>query len=169
MRLLCWLFGAVLLADDPQVQPVNVNTRYLVESVEVAGEGDFTLSRGVHDDMQRMVGQALDPGLLEELSKRIRIELHAKAVGHRILRGDLPDHVKVVLEIKRRSVEFDVSLPRFLYHSRQGWTGQVEAAIAYGTGSFTFGILSDNDDLPERNAGVLARYEHRSVGSDRVR
>jgi hypothetical protein len=38
-----------------------------------------------------------------------------------------------------------------------------------GTNSFAFGLVSDNDTLPERYTGMTARYEERKLGTDRVR
>ena len=34
---------------------------------------------------------------------------------------------------------------------------------------FTFGLVSDADQLLERNAGLRLRYEHRKLGTDAVR
>ena len=163
--------GLPLAASQTPVSnaSVNVNSRYPVESVEITGEGEFSLSKRLHDDMQGLVGQLLDPAILEEIASRIRVELHAKAVSHRIARGEQPEHVKVVFEIVRRRLDLDVALGRFLYHSKQGWTGEVTASVLYAANTFAFGILSDNDQRPERNAGVFTRYEHRRLGSDRVR
>ncbi|MBI3472320.1 MAG: BamA/TamA family outer membrane protein [Candidatus Solibacter usitatus] len=175
---LCWLavlLSPLLLAGPqtggkPTLQQVaNVNSRYEVEGVEVTGEGDFTLSQALNEDLQRMVGEKLDQTAVESLAVRIRRELHARQVTHRLVRGGQPDHVRIVFEVTRRSVEFDVSVPRFLYHSKQGWTGEVEGAVTYSGTTAGFGLVSDGDELPERNAGLFTRLEHRRLGTDRLR
>jgi Omp85 superfamily domain len=173
-----WLWLALLLpleiliaepqTGSPQAVPVvNVNERYQVEGIEVSGEGGFSLTQGVQDEIHRLVGARLDYVALDRLAKRIRTELHARAVKQRIERGTLPEHVRVVFEVERRTVEFNVSVPRFLYRSRGGWTGEAEASLTYAGNLFAFGLESDGDQLPERNSGVYARYGRR-LGSDRV-
>src|SRR6266568_3126958 len=95
-----------------QITPVvNVNSRYLVASIEVAGRDEFALSAAIHEQIQSLIGGNLDPASLDELSERIKKELHAKAVSYRIMRGDQPEQVKVNFEVTRRSVKLDVNVP----------------------------------------------------------
>src|SRR5258707_297509 len=61
-----------------------------------------------------------------------------------------------------------VTLEQFLYHSTQGWTGVVEGVTKAGPNTFAFRLLSDGDELLERNAGIAARYDYAHLGSDRV-
>ena len=165
------LFLALLVSAiaSAQITPVvNVNSRYVVESIEVSGHDEFSLSRGLHEEIQDLIGENFDQAALDELSGRIKKELHAKSVSYRISRGNQPEQVKVNFEITRRSVELNVTVPKFLYHSKQGWTGVVEGVVTSGPNSITFRLLSDNDDLVERETGILARYENKRVGSNRV-
>jgi hypothetical protein len=149
---------------------VNVNSRYVIESIDLSGrDGAFSLSRALKQEVQSLIGGNFDPDVMDGLIVRIKKELHAKSVVWRISPGDLPGQVKVNFEITRRSVELDVNVPKFLYRSRQGWTGAVEGVAASGTNSVTCRLLSDNDELVERETGIVARYENRRVGSDRVR
>lgn len=163
------LFAGPQTGPRPVSNTANVNSRYDVEGIEVTGVGEYSLTKKLHDEIQQLVGSKLDPELIARLGDRIRTELRAKSVTHRIVRGDLPDHVRVVFEVSRRRVDFDISVPRFLYHSRQGWTGEFEAALTYEGNTLAFGLVSDADQLPERNSGIYARYENRRLGSDRVR
>src|SRR5258706_15675334 len=127
-----WSVGAVILAcacsiASAQITPVvNVNTRYIVEGIQVAGQDEFTLSQGIREEIRNLIGENLDPAALQSLSDRIKKELHARSVGYSVMRGDQPEQVKVSFEVVRRSVTFDVNVPKFLYHSTQGWTGVVE-------------------------------------------
>ena len=163
---LALLAGAIASA---QITPVvNVNSRYVVESIEVSGHDEFNLSRSLHEEIQNLVGEYFDQSALDNLTGRIKKELHAKSVSYRISRGDQPEQVKVNFEITRRSVELNVTVPKFLCHSKQGWTGVVEGVATSGPNSVTFRLLSDDDELVERETGILARYERKRVGSDRV-
>ena len=166
-----FLVGVILAGavSSAQITPVvNVNSRYIVESIEVSGRDDFSLSRGVHEEIQNLIGENFDQAALDDLTSLIKKELHAKAVTYRISRGDQPEQVKVQFEITRRSVELDVTIPKFLYRSHQGWTGVVEGVASSGPNSVTFRLLSDDDELVERDTGILARYDRKRVGSDRV-
>jgi len=165
------LFLALLASAiaSAQITPVvNVNSRYVVESIEVSGHDEFNLSRSLHEEIQNLVGEYFDQSALDNLTGRIKKELHAKSVSYRISRGDQPEQVKVNFEITRRSVELNVTVPKFLYHSKQGWTGVVEGVATSGSNSVTFRLLSDDDELVERETGILARYDRKRVGSDRV-
>jgi hypothetical protein len=160
------LAGAIASA---QITPVvNVNSRYIVGSIEVSGHDAFTLSRSLHEEIQNLIGENFDQAALDDLSGRIKKELHAKSVSYRMSRGDQPEQIKVVFEVTRRSIELNVTVPKFLYRSKQGWTGVVEGVTSSGPHSVTFRLLSDDDELVERETGILARYENKHVGSDRV-
>jgi hypothetical protein len=163
------LAGACALASD-QITPVaNVNSRYVVESIQLSGRDEFSLSRSLHEEIQNLVGGNFDQTILDGLTNRIKRELHAKSVSYRISRGDQPQQVKVNFEITRRSVELDVNVPKFLYSTTLGWTGVVEGVASSGPNTVTFRLLSDDDELVERETGMLARYENARVGSDRLR
>ncbi len=171
MKLL--LVGALLAGaysvSSAQITPVvNVNSRYIVANIEVSGRDEFTLSTGIHEQIQSLIGENLDQAALDGLTDRIRKELHAKTVTYRIMRGDQPEQVKVSFEITRRSIAAEVNVPKFFYHSTQGWTGVVEGVTGYGKHGVTFRLLTDNDELVERNTGILARYDRKKLGRDRV-
>ena len=85
------LWSSLLLAGTPE-QEMNVNTRYTVESVELAGDNPAGISTGLRGDLTRMVGAKLNPATLDDLATRIRRELHVRAVTHRLLRGQTPEH-----------------------------------------------------------------------------
>jgi hypothetical protein len=180
MKLLwlgCLLFGSLLLAGTQDAE-VNVNTRYTVEGVVVSGD-DWTLdvisdrdekiSSGLRREIMAVIGEKLNPSILDDLAKRLRKEFHARTVTHRVLRGASPEYVKVVFEVKLRPTRFDLSVPKFLYNARQGWSGAVEGTLTAKQNGFTFGLVSDGDELAERYAGLLARYENTHLGTDRVR
>jgi outer membrane protein assembly factor BamA len=158
-----------LLGWNPQ-EEINVNSRYTVESVNVSGKHASALNLGLRKELDAVVGQKLDNGLLDRLAGKIRRDLHVQSVTVRVRRGQVPDHVSVEFEIEDgRRKNFDVDVPKFAYHSRQGWTGAAQAATNIGKTSLSFGVLSDGDELAERYSGIRARVEHSGLGSNRVR
>ncbi|MDQ6701546.1 MAG: BamA/TamA family outer membrane protein [Acidobacteriota bacterium] len=170
--LLC---GGALLAHAQQpftriVAEDNVNSRYIVENVELAGDPMTGLSRGLRDSLQSLIGERFNAEELQALALQLRKELHLKSVTPHVTRGSMSDQVKVIFEVKRRSVTFDISVPKFLYHSKQGWSAQAVASTTIARNhNVSFGIVSDGDELTERFAGIATRYENTHVGSDRVR
>ena len=178
--LSCFLFSS-LLAAGPQDSESNVNTRYTVESVIVSGDGwstnlasdqsdpqDHKISSGLRRQMADLIGRKLSPKALDDLAGKLCREFHAASVTHRVRRGAYPEYVQVVFEITLRPTHFDVSVPKFLYDSRQAWTGAVEGTATVNHNGFTAGLVSDGDDLVERYTGVVTRYENTQLGTDRV-
>jgi outer membrane protein assembly factor BamA len=177
-----WI-GCLLVAGCPifagtQDSEFNVNTRYTVENILVAGAGwttdlvashDDHISFGIRRDLVALIGQKLNPEALDDLAKRLRKEFHARTVDHHVMRGKTPDTVDVVFDIKLRPARFDVSVPKFAYNSNQGWNGAGEATAILNHNSFTAGVVSDGDDLLERYTGFEARFENSHLGSDNLR
>src|SRR5450432_418237 len=91
--------GACALVSAQITPVVNVNSRYVVESIQLSGHEQVSLSRALHDEIQNLVGGKFDQTLLDGLTSRIKRELHAKSVSYSISRGDHPEQVKVNLEI----------------------------------------------------------------------
>lgn len=164
----CLLWGGLLLAGNQQSE-LNVNSRYTVESVELSGDSESKISSGLKQELKRLVGENLNPSALDELAKQIRHELHVRSVTHRVLRGTQPQHVKVIFDVRGRAAKFEVSVPKFLYHSNEGWSGLVEGTTTIANNAFTFGLVSDGDELAERYTGLRARYENKKLGTNRLR
>ncbi len=162
------LSSSLLWAGSPD-QDMNVNTRYTVESVELSGDNHTGISAGLRGELTRLVGERLNPAALDDLAGRIRRELHVRAVTHRLLRGEKPEHVRVVFDVRGTPARFDASVPRLVYLSDAGLNGTVEGTATVGTHAFTIGVVSDGDELAERYAGIIARYEDKRLATDRVR
>ena len=174
----CLLFGGLLFGGT-QDSEFNVNTRYTVENVVVSGDdwttdvgagggNDERISSGLRKDIAALIGEKLNPTVLDEMARRLRKEFHARTVEQRVLRGKSPDYVQVVFDVKLRPTRFDISVPKFLYNAKQGWSGAVEGTATVRQNGFTLGLVSDGDELAERFAGVVARYENTRLGTDRV-
>jgi hypothetical protein len=162
------LWSSLLLAGTPE-QEMNVNTRYTVESVELAGDHPDGISTGLRGELTRLVGSKLNPAALDDLATRIRQELHVRAVTHRLLRGQTPEHVRVVFDVRGTPAKFEASIPKLVYRTDGGVSGLAEGMATVGSQAFTFGGVSDGDNLAERYTGIIARYEDKHLGSDRVR
>ncbi|HEY2019152.1 MAG TPA: hypothetical protein VGH38_36850, partial [Bryobacteraceae bacterium] len=174
----CLLFGSLLFAGT-QDSEFNVNSRYTVETVLVSGDGwtadvgagggnDENLSTGLRKEIAALIGEKLNPTVLDDMARRLRKEFHARTVEHRVLRGKSPDYVQVVFELKLRPARFDVSVPKIIYNSEQGLSGSVEGTATIHHNGFTLGFVSDGDELTERYTGLVARYENTRLGTDRL-
>jgi hypothetical protein len=161
-----------------EVAETNVNRQYMIESVSVAGvEVDelapSKLPTSLRRRLKSLVGERCDVALLEDLSAQIRRELNLRTVSEHLSRGSAPDRIKVNFEVVRRDLAFDVSLPKFLYDSQQGFTGELDAGTRFRQNEFTFGMVSNGDDLIERFTGITARFDSAGFGymdgSDRIR
>jgi len=175
LALLGCLVGGLVLAGT-QDADLNVNRRYTVDSVIVAGKGwranvaepTDKVSNGLRKDMLALVGQKLNPGVLDDLAGRLKKELSAREVSHHIVRADVPDHVRVEFEVKQATFGVTANLTKFLYHSKQGWSGGGMVGFTARQNAVLVGLISDGDTLNERFAGINARYENKHLGTDRV-
>src|SRR5438270_10810643 len=89
------LIGACFLAPAQITPVVNVNSRYIVAGIEVAGSDEFTLSQQIHEEIQNLIGENLDQTALDALSGRIKQELHARSVTSRVRPAAQTDQDKV--------------------------------------------------------------------------
>ena len=172
----CLLVGNLLFAGT-QDSDLNVNRRYTVDTVIVAGKGWQTnvadqqsdrLSSGLRKDLAALIGQKLNPGTLDGLAARLKKELSAREVSHHILRGETPEHVRVEFEVMPARTVIDATVTKFLYDSQQGWSGAGAVGFTTHQNTFLFGLASDGDTLNERFAGISARYENKHLGTDRL-
>ncbi len=172
----CLVFSSLLAAGTPDGDP-NVNTRYKVETIIVSGKGwstDFAsssgskVSLGLGKRIKALIGSQLSTAALDDVSRRLRKELQA-SVTRRVERGGSPEYVKVVYQVREQPHSIDGSVTKFNYDSREGWSGAAQTSIQKSQNEFAFGVASDGDDLAERFAGIMARYENSRLGTDRVR
>lgn len=166
-----WIAVMVWAAGANAQQPdANVNERYKVESVELTGIDQGKLSRGLRGDLNRLIGEQFSQQKLDRLISRISADYPDYSISRRITRGDKPNFIRIMLEL-RRSAEtehFGMSLPVGVYNSKLGWSGEVDGTVRFSTHSFTAGVLSNNEALAERFAGVRARYADSRLGTRRA-
>ncbi|HXB71143.1 MAG TPA: BamA/TamA family outer membrane protein [Candidatus Acidoferrales bacterium] len=178
--LACLISGGMLFAGSlfggTQDSDLNVNKRYTVDTVIVAGKGwrtDLTdqsdkISAGLRRELAALIGLKLNTGVLDDLAARLKKEFSAREVSHHLLRSDTPQHVRVEFEVRPSRGNMDATVTKFLYSSKEGWSGAGAVGFTIHQNSLLFGLASDGDSLMERNAGISARYETKSLGTDRV-
>lgn len=149
---------------------LNVNERYTVERVRIRRSPwrDEQLGSELKKELDGVVGQKLNQQALDSLAARLKKDLHVPDVTVRVSKGQMPDRVVVTFEAGEKEHGFGLELDRFLYHSKQGWTGEGGASIRFNGNKLTFGLVSDADRLTERFAGIQAGFERKSLGTDRV-
>ena len=151
----------------------NVNQRYVIESVALGGvelaRVHSKLPGQLRERLTALVGARCDIAELDEISIQIRKDLHLRRVTEHLSKGSAPDRVRVNFETVRRDLAFDISLPRFLFHSRQGFSGEVDASTALRNNEFAFAVVSNGDDLTERFTGLNVRFDGAPVADNKVR
>jgi hypothetical protein len=152
----------------------NVNQQYLIESVSISGVEvtrfhDAKMSSNLRRRLAALVGAPCDMSAIGDLAGKLRTTLHLQDVKQHLLRGSAPSRVRVDFEVVRKDYAFDLSVPRFLYNSSQGWTTELNASARYRAQSVTVGLGSNGDDLTERFTGFSTRYESAHIFSDRIR
>jgi hypothetical protein len=165
------LFGgapdAALTNEAPaDPAPTNVNARYIIESVNVLGSETKALSKSLRAELRQVVGANLDSLRLEKLAGRIKDELRVTRVKVHVSKGTAPNHVLVNFEVAKRPV--DLKVDKFLYDSKQGWSGEASATTHAAGNAFTLGLVSDDDALLERETGIRAKFERDNLGTDRL-
>lgn len=156
--------------DEKALQELNVNAKYTVESVQVSGQKNWHISDALRSEVDKMVGSKLDYPALDRLADRIKKELRVPAVSVNVGKGTVPDHVIVNFEIpKEHKQPVELNVAKFLYDSKLGWSGEGAGSTTIKGNTFTFGMISDNDTIVDRFAGIKAKYERKHVGTDRLR
>lgn len=152
------------------VGSVNVNSRYIVEAVDLNGYNSAKLSDPLKDRIEALIGRPYDTEAIEEIAGQLRKEIRAKAVAAHIARGSNQESIRLVYDVTRRTAGLDISVPKFLYHSKQGWSGQVDATATVSRNqTVAIGMVSDGDEMVERYTGFNARYDNTHIGTDKVR
>ena len=168
LRLLALLALAAILAFGQDLE-ANVNERYTVENVELSGVDPAGLSHNLRQQIRALIGQKFSQQRLDEVSRLINKALPGHSVSVRIARGQQPEHIRVVFEIRSHEERFDLAAPTFLYASKGGWTGEVDATVQSHANYVTLGLVTDGDTLAERATGMRARYENRQIADGRLR
>jgi hypothetical protein len=168
LRFLALLSLAALAACGQDLE-ANANERYTVENVEVSGIDQTGLSHNLRQQIHALIGQKFSQQKLDEVSRLINKALPGHSVSVRLARGQAPEHIRVIFEIRSHEQRFDLAAPTALYASNGGWTGEVDATVQSHANFVTLGVLSDGDTLAERSTGLRARFENRQMAGGRLR
>ncbi len=156
--------------DERSSQEMNVNSRYMVESVHITGERTVSLSDPLRSEINSFVGAPYDHSALEKLAERIKKELHVPDVQIKVARGAAPDQLDVNFEVTPASEHmFDLNVGQFVYGSKEGWSGDGGATLNLRGNAISFDLVSNSDALIERYAGIRASYRRKRVGTDRLK
>jgi hypothetical protein len=171
LPLLVLAFSCRVFAGEELYRAVaesNINQRYTIESIAIAGVqvDEAKLPSSLRQRMNALIGKHCDVAVLQDLAADLRRELHLREVNHHLLRGSQPDRVRVDFSVVKKPV--DIAVPKFLYNSEQGFTGEVSATTQVGQNTFMLGAVSNGDDLAERFTGIVARWNTALPGTDRV-
>ena len=151
----------------------NINARYIVESVEIAGVPETHVSQALRNDLQALVGKRLDPDEAERLEERMIAELQGFDVKRRMSRGTEPGRIRLIFDVSKAEpppwIRFAPSKSKFVYHATQGWSGVLDIPMSGRHNRVTVGLAFDNDDdLIEEYSGFGVRLESRKVATDRL-
>jgi Omp85 superfamily domain len=150
----------------------NVNSRYMVERVEIQNFDESRLSQSIRDEIKKLIGEKLDQTKANDIQQRIEDELKPKHyVIKRVVKGSDRQHIVVVYEIRNvRWIPFIAQPPQhLLYHSKQNFSAVVTAPIPLGDGvRLLLGAADDQDQLIERFAGFQLGFETTRVATNRL-
>jgi hypothetical protein len=166
------VFFAARVGDEHDLAS-NINARYVVEQVEIAGVPDGAVSQSLRDDMQALVGRRLDPDEAARLEGRLRSELHDRSVTRRIAKGAEQGRIRLVFEVGEPMpapwIPFAPSRSKLVYHSDHAWSGALGIPMGGRHHRVTLDLAFGNDDdLIEEYTGYGVRFESRKVGTERV-
>ena len=112
LPILLLLLAPVCAAGRGQEPETNVNSRYEVESVQLSGVSKAKISKTLHEDMQKLVGEKYNQEATNTLAKRLRKELPEYSVSVKVKRGDKQNNLKVIFEAERTWWKrFDIPVP----------------------------------------------------------
>jgi hypothetical protein len=161
------ILGLIVLARPLHGQehdPANINSRYIVESVELQPPKQPGLSRSLRQDLKKVIGVKLNQTLVDSLCERLKTETGARLVRQRLVRGSKPESLKLVFEIRpKHDTGFDLDVPKLTYYAKQGWSGAADGIITAGANRIAFGFVNDGDELMERFAGIRGSYERKGI------
>jgi hypothetical protein len=166
MKLAAALILVLSTAAASLAQDQNVNSRYIVQKVTVSPERK--LSRILREDLHKLVGQNLSQSALDALRDRIRQETGARLVQQRVVRGDKPETVNIVFELRYGQRGIDVKIPKLVYASRLGWNGAADLEAHFAGNTLGFGAVNDGESQVERAAGMRGFYERQELFGRRL-
>lgn len=162
----------VARVTDPN-QQVDINAKYLVESVLVRGVSEHAITPELRKDLDALVGKPLDTELADKLESRLNAVFSNYDVERRTMRGKQPGHIRVLFVLLRKEatrwLQFDPLKAHGTYHSDQSWGARIDIPMGNRDVRVTALIPIDTtDELLEENSGFGLRFEARRLGTERL-
>jgi hypothetical protein len=151
----------------------NVNSKYIVDTVDVKGVPDRDISPDLRQDLQTLTGKPLDSDAAERLDQRLKSEFPNYDISRRTSRAKEQGHVNLVYVLSKadwaRWLRFEPIDGNALYHSDQGWGAVLPLSIS-ADDVLVMPVFSWDtaDDLVEEYSGFGIRVESRRLGTDRL-
>ena len=166
------IFLVARINDDRDLLS-NINARYTIEAVEIAGIPESRISQALRDDLHALTGKRLDPDEADRLDERLEAELPDFEVQRKISRGAQSGQIRLIFEISEVEpppwIPFTPSRSKFVYHSDLGWSGLLDIPMGGRHHRVTLGVAFGNDDdLIEEYSGYGLRFESRKVATERL-
>jgi hypothetical protein len=163
----------IVAARGESADQNNVNTRYIVEHVEIEGGPDEGISQALRDEIQALVGRPLDDEEAGKLEERLAREQPRYDVSRRISRGSEAGKIRVVFELIRKQgprwLRYEPLRANVVYHSEQAWGSYLDLGIGDNDIRFTpIVAIANGDDLVEEYSGWGLRFETRRLGTRRL-
>ena len=151
----------------------DINTKYIVEEVDISGVPDRLVTPEIRADLQALVGKTLDNDVAERIETRLKSIFTDYDVDRRTSRGSERGKIKVVVHLERtersRWLRFEPMEANSIYHSDQGWGTKLPLTMDGNdfmvVPHFTF---DDGDDLIEEYSGFGVRFESRKLVTERL-
>jgi hypothetical protein len=156
-----------------QEHGANINTRHLVEDVEIRGVPEHDLDPTLRADLQALTGKPLDPEEVERLETRLKGALSDYELSWRTVKGSQPGRIRLIFDAHRaesaRWLRFEPLEANAIFHSDQGWGAILPITMNSRDVHVTPIIAIDNgDDLIEEYSGFGLRFETRKLGTERL-
>lgn len=151
----------------------NINSKYIVDNVDVKGVPDRDISPDLRQDLQTLAGKPLDSDAADQLDQRLKSEFPSYDISRRTSRAKEQGHVNLVYVLSKpewaRWLRFEPIDGNALYHSDQGW-GAVLPLHFNSKDVLVMPIIAWDtaDDLIEEYSGFGVRVESRRLGTDRL-
>ena len=151
----------------------NINSRHVVEDVEIRGVREDKLSPELRADLKGLIGRQLDSDEADRLETRVKDALPGYDISRRSVRGSQTGRIKLIFEANRaewaRWLRFEPQDGNLIYHSDQGWGANLPLGMGSGNFLLTPAFAIDNgDELIEEYSGFSLRIESRKLGSERL-
>ena len=151
----------------------NINTKYIVDQVEVKGVPDRDVSPELRKELNSLVGKPLDSEAADRLGNQLRADFPTYDLHRATARSDQPGHVKLIYYLRlpdwARWLRFEPLGGNALFHSDQGWGALLPLAISSRDVLVAPIFAWDTaDELVEEYSGFGVRVDARRLGTDRV-